>query len=807
MQTHSRSLAAGALAAALLAAGCGKLRSEQDPNRGLRLAIEAATVNSERRVEVTYRVTSTVGTSRGRSGLTNNWTLATLAADPTGVPGAQSYESLLLNAGQPVLVNGAEQRQPGSETENELTPAESLGDGRFKYTFSTVLPEGYPTGQTYRVGVFSQVESQPGQLPVLIEEDRPNVVFDFVPAGGTPQSRELVSEAACNTCHGEVRAHGGGRRGVAICTTCHTTQLYDPDTIDPALLDPSVVTTKVQYQGASAPANPLDLGRLVHRIHRGKRLQTVQNVLRAASPAGTPPAPPPNQAAILASPFARYAVVGFNDSVNTYGEARIRTENGVPSLGASGVAFPPPNDVRNCAQCHQGAKDAGLHLTTASRRACTGCHVDVWFEQARPVPEFHVAHTTNNGPGLGGLFANDQSCRACHSQEFAPVGAPEYGRYIGNAHVVPIHSRQLPGLSVEIIGFTVDSATRVPTIVFRLLNGNGSAVTDLAPFAAGAGGSLRATVVGPTRPDYQYFPNYFQENLQTGTLDAATGNWTHVFTGGAIPAGATGSWAVSIETRRTIQLANADEPTPPVTNVETSVSEGAMNPVRYFDPATGAVRAGEDRQMGVTQGKCNECHLDLEFHGFQRKSVEYCVMCHAPDLTDWGRRPKAGTGAEAVVNVAATPDAREERSAHFKVLIHRIHMGKGLELQKPFVVYGFTGAAFFDEGGLPAEGRLRCEKCHDGDRYKLEVMPKDRSPTFANETSAVLHAPGSADPKVPGVAGTPPMTAACIACHDTPRAVEHARNFVAARGERCLECHADRGIAAVGRVHGVPGAE
>jgi OmcA/MtrC family decaheme c-type cytochrome len=269
-----------------------------------------------------------------------------------------------------------------------------------------------------------------------------------------------------------------------------------------------------------------------------------------------------------------------------------------------------------------------------------------------------------------------------------------------------------------------------------------------------------------------------------------------------------------------VTVPNPDEPAP----ATTSITEGARNAIRYFAPAGGET---QPRQLAVTQDKCNACHLELQFHGNQRESVEYCVVCHTADLTDWGRRPKVTSGTPpavvqpATVDVAATPDDKEERSVHFRPMIHRIHMGNGLELQKPYVIYGFSGPVFLDESGLPEPSRSRCTACHEGDSYKLEAMPA-REPTFANETATPLHVPGSGNPKVPGVAELQPMTAACISCHDydepapagstppdwrldnAPASLrDHVAAYTSGRTERCLECHADRGVAAVSAVHDV----
>ena len=73
--------------------------------------------------------------------------------------------------------------------------------------------------------------------------------------------RATVERTAID-CHGR-------RVGVKLCLTCHTWQCTDPDTADPAALDATLPATKAAFP------NPMEMGRLIHRIHRGKALPTL----------------------------------------------------------------------------------------------------------------------------------------------------------------------------------------------------------------------------------------------------------------------------------------------------------------------------------------------------------------------------------------------------------------------------------------------------------------------------------------------------------------------------------------------------
>jgi OmcA/MtrC family decaheme c-type cytochrome len=769
---------------------------------GLRLAVEGATVTPDRRVQVTYRLTDDQGQPRTRDGIENRWTLAALSIDPETVgntvplPAWQSY--ILVPAQAP----HADFQQPGSELEPTTGPgaAEDLGGGRFRYTITRAIPEGQFNGAlTHRVGVYSRLLVSAGP-PQQFHPDQPSVVFDFVPNGGAVTQRDVVIAENCNQCHGEVRAHGGFRRGVDLCKTCHTPQLRDPDTKDPNELEGTNLTNET--------ANRLDFPRLVHRIHRGRDLPTLA---RAAD--GTP------------VPGRQFAVVGFGGP-EVFGQVVQRTENGAgPTTVRQGVAF--PRDIRDCAVCHANAPQASEATAAPSRRVCLSCHADLRVDGSSD--EFHKPHPIAlSTPG------SDNGCRGCHNGGGA---GPEFSQRVADAHVVPTRSRQLPGLTFKILGVSVDPATRTPTVTFDVRSGadtdDPAAFAQLPPVAmpaarpaAGAQvavgelNTLALTLSGPTAPDFSA-TSIVQEDVRfTGPDPGAPGRqrneagvYTYTFSG-ALPQGATGTWAVSMEGRRQQALQNPQRRTvngSQQDSVETIlVQESATNPVVYFDPASGSTSGVTPRRQVVdTATKCNVCHGDLRLHGDLRRSTAYCVMCHAPDNTDWDRRPKTGTGAGARVNLAATHDAVEERSIHFKRLIHRIHTGENLVLTRPFVIYGFGGTPnFFDEVRFPADIR-RCNICHVGQSWAIESIPASASPTVANETGNLLHT-GSNAP-VPEEPRLPPIQATCLACHDhdnptnapgQPTLLAHVRQYTfAGGGEGCATCHGQHGDQDIRRFH------
>jgi OmcA/MtrC family decaheme c-type cytochrome len=94
----------------------------------------------------------------------------------------------------------------------------------------------------------------------------------------------------------------------------------------------------------------------------------------------------------------------------------------------------------------------------------------------------------------------------------------------------------------------------------------------------------------------------------------------------------------------------------------------------------------------VDKASCNECHSPISAHGGGRVEPDYCVMCHNPSTVDKTASPTSGAAANTTVD--------------FKLMVHKIHMGKHL-------MNGFkVGNANFSEVGFPQDVR-NCTKCHD----------------------------------------------------------------------------------------------
>ncbi len=391
----------------------------------------------------------------------------------------------------------------------------------------------------------------------------------------------------------------------------------------------------------------------------------------------------------------------------------------------STVAF--PQDIRNCTTCHDPkAPEANIWYTRPTRETCGSCHDDVNFASGANHP--------------AGPQADDKACASCHQ----PAG-DEFDASIQGAHTNPLKSKQLKGLTATIVSVTNVGPGKKPTVTFSIKNSDGTPVdgTKLTTFAP--------ILAGPTRSYTTYWRESGLASGRTpGAYDTAAGTTSYTFTN-AIPADASGTWTLSADVYRSVNLKRADG------KADIAVREAAFNPVQYV-AVSGAVTP---RRTAVVVTNCNQCHETLALHGGQRQNIAECVICHNPTNSDVAQRP-------------ATEGAPE--SISFQRHIHRIHSGENLT--QDWTIYGFNGSKNnFNEVRFPGD-RRDCQKCHVAGAYTLPLQT------------------GIASVNTPRDYFSPqgPATAACLGCHDNVDAAAHAYLNTATFGgttsaEACATCH------------------
>jgi hypothetical protein len=115
----------------------------------------------------------------------------------------------------------------------------------------------------------------------------------------------------------------------------------------------------------------------------------------------------------------------------------------------------------------------------------------------------------------------------------------------------------------------------------------------------------------------------------------------------------------------------------------------------------------QKRAIIASGDTCNACHSDIAAHGFGRRGLDTCLLCHnVPGVEDG---PKFTFSSWYV---GPTPGV----SMDFRSLLHRVHAGR--ELKQPYVVNGvFLGTPYpvtYETVGFPSfkGGVAECSKCH-----------------------------------------------------------------------------------------------
>lgn len=466
--------------------------------------------------------------------------------------------------------------------------------------------------------------------------------------------------------------------------------------------------------------NSLDFKVFIHSLHEGAALPSVA----------------------AGKPYQIYGYSGYSDF--------------------SSVVFPSGTaaikDARNCTVCHNpnnGAAQTNAWMTTPNRAACGGCHNDVNFATGQN----HV-----NLPQV-----DDNQCSQCH----IPKGELEFDASIQGAHVMPTQSSSAPGINFTITK-VVGGAGEKPVVSFTIKDnaGNGIPANTLTTSPS----RLALVLAGPTS-DYGY-TNFGSDVTTNGYVseDATKascsndGSCQYTFLH-ALPANATGTYAVGIEGRRGLTIL-------PGTTKQQTTEYGGDNKVFYFSVDGSKVQA---RRTVVAINNCNNCHTRLSMHGENRNQVEMCVLCHNPSENDASMR----TGKLA----GTTPQA-----INFPLMIHKIHTGEKMGAAGvSYTIIGYGGSTNdFTDVRYPAMSpngstgdTAKCYMCHvNSSETKFPIGKND-----------VRDPQGLLTP-------APATTSACTACHFQKSALAHAQaNTDAKFGESCDVCHGAGNAFDVDKVH------
>lgn len=473
--------------------------------------------------------------------------------------------------------------QATTDSSGELV---ELGFGDYQYTFATDVtnvtdpyPVEWEPSLTHRVGLEIRL-SGPGETPLAPD----NPTFDFVPDGGAGSgfTKDVADTANCDTCHYSFTLHGGPRKTVNYCVTCHNPYTTDPDS-----------------------GNSVDLAYLAHSIHRGDNRE------------------PP------------YIIYGYGGSVHDYGEVTYpqdvlycgkchheseetpdgdvwNTEASVKTCGgchAAGIVASDPDPVTGVYSYafDHNAAGADFQLGTVVDGECTACH---------------IGQISTAGPPAA-IHANIRGSQRRRNENgdnfvFDILDATNTGP--GETPVITFRIDDPDGNPYDIVNdpeFTDSNAALNLYVAWNadeIYNGDQSGNTGGARWQGPPD-----AVEQPWEQGHPY--RMYLAALQDQAVQNPDGSFTVTYFT-ALPADLNGDVLIGLGGHPAWEYTDADG----VTAFERASAVSAT-----FYPADTDADPTQERGI-VDSAKCNACHERLSLHGGNRNgNVEICVVCHNPD--------------------------------------------------------------------------------------------------------------------------------------------------------------------------------
>lgn len=457
-----------------------------------------------------------------------------------------------------------------------------LGQGHYQYTFATPLSSAPNSDHLQRVVM--RISASNGLAAI-------NRQYDFMisdPAVELPSAKDIVTSAACNSCHGaniNNHGHGGGYTGTKTCVICHSPLLAEPD----------------------MAARGFDFVTMVHQIHA-----QINSKLSAA------------------------------DADNAMDWSAV-TYPGVKSATAKIVV--------DCVKCHQGTS-ADNWKTKPTMVACRSCHTSIVFDGVTTFTGLDgVAKThykTGNNNSCFYCHVGDDSYAPISTSHGLPVSADADKRTM-SAQIAGVSVD--PESGQVTVRFTMDK-NGVPVTDKAAFKGMAFTLAKLVPGEGGASNHWQSYTARSRTKDATQPPviQGYSESASAGVLtyNATDSVWEYIFALlNAEPAGdirnVTHVHNISSATLSPDTYTPANHPTdahvvvydPTLTHrvgMEFQEADGTgnkTNPTFDFVPNGDAV--SETRSI-VVMASCNTCHGGVKLH--KGYAVEYCVTCHNQDTFD-----------------------------------------------------------------------------------------------------------------------------------------------------------------------------
>jgi OmcA/MtrC family decaheme c-type cytochrome len=343
---------------------------------GLKLKVNSVTIGADRKPVVDISFTDNFDQPLDRAGkqtpgaISISFVLAQY--DPeTRVYTSHTVRTQTVPAGFPNA--GKSAVQASADSGGTWTDLER---GRARYTFRTALPAGYDQTATQSLAIYSARNL----TDILGKSYYANLVHDFrgdnAPVAAMAKW-DKIRDAACMNCHNTGLAlHGGSRRDVKVCVTCHSPQTDDPDTGNS--VDMAVMTHKIHHaHGLTNPYIIVGHNQVTHNYSHVTYPQDVRNCHNCHG--GTTAANTPAQNDVWMTKPSRRACGACHDDINWV-------------TGAGHAAGPQLNDA-TCASCH--IPDSGEEFDAS----IVGAHTIPLKSKQLAGIKAEIVNVTNVAPG------------------------------------------------------------------------------------------------------------------------------------------------------------------------------------------------------------------------------------------------------------------------------------------------------------------------------------------------------------------------------------------------------------------------
>lgn len=605
--------------------------------------------------------------------------------------------------------------QAGSSNQGTLT---NLGGGNYSFTLARGLNEFagvmFEPQLTHRIGIDLRNVRILDQT--LSNQRSGDSWFDVQPATGATEgipTRLIASQENCASCHADVlQFHGGPRRTMEYCVTCHIDSDRDAGT-----------------------GNSTGMTVMMHKIHMGPNLLEPYSIQNNRT-----------------GRFSDYSNVTYPQDVRNCTTCHDPANPATPEA----VWVDNRGTAEQCASCHDNLTFNDWGLTNLNRNhaagaqpneTCAACHSKGGLMEsvleAHTIPgqagarkfRYNIVEVMNTAPGDSPIVVFSITDP---TNDNAPYDMTTHPAFSGSATGLGI-SFNWP--NTDFTNVSTDDETQV---------------------GGGRAGQPRRIMVATAN----------NSNLPTGVFDNGNGTYT-LDTALLSPpvvvpnvAGGLGSGSVLMEGRLSGDFSG---PVGVFTNQQPVTSTLFAFAITDEAPKPRRMVVSLEKCQD-----CHAVNDGLNFHGNNRSdNNEACAACHNPNSTDIFRRPVDPDGIADGFNAAA-PDFLEEASISFAYMIHAIHASSVRE--NPYVAYGFGAAYDFSDVTYPGRVSdcLACHI--EGTYELPLPAERHGTTVNTGSTRVAGNPPYSDPDKVGNWLvdnKLSPEAAACVACHDSAIAIEH----------------------------------